>query len=106
MQAGKARNYITIEESTFTVDDFGAQVPIWKTFHECWAARRPLTGRESFSMSQMYPTVDQVYQIRYVPGLSNKMRINDDGAYNDIVSITDRDGKKAELTIYTQVFST
>ena len=107
MQAGKMRHEIIIQKSTYTVDSFGGRTDVWVDFIECWAACRALTGREAFNMQQFSATIDRVFNIRYADGITPDMRIlNDDGLYHDIVSVVDDDGRRQDLTIYTQVFST
>ena len=108
MQAGKMRHEIVIQKSTYTVDSFGGRTDVWVDFLECWASCRALTGREAFNMQQFSASIDRVFQIRYSTGITPDMRIlnNEDGLYHDIVSGVDDDGRRRDLTIYTQVFST
>ncbi len=106
MQAGKLRHRLTIEKTTHVVNAFGEQESTWKTFAEVWGQNRPLTGSERFIAAQTHAAEDAVFHIRYLEGLSPKMRVICKGLYYDITSINDLEERGRELVIYARSSST
>lgn len=106
MQAGKLRHRLVIEKTTHVVNAFGEQESTWKTFAEVWGRIRPLTGSERFIAAQTAAAEDAVFHVRYLSGLSPKMRIICEGNNYDITSISDLEERNRELVIYARSSST
>jgi len=99
MQAGKLRHRITIEAPTGTQNKYGEPVEGWAPFAEVYASREDLTGREQFLAQQVKADVTTRFVVRYLDGVSAKMRILSDGVSYNIESVADPDGKRRTLVI-------
>jgi SPP1 family predicted phage head-tail adaptor len=75
MQAGKLRNYITIEQPTEAFDSNGELILTWSTFAEVWAEILPLIGREFYSARQVNAELTGKIRLRFIKGITAKMRV-------------------------------
>ncbi len=85
MRAGQLDRLITIEQPTETTDDYGAPTVVWMPFAQVWANVRYDNGTEYFASGQMNTRIDAVFKIRYLSGITTKMRVSYDGEYFDIL---------------------
>ena len=99
MQAGKLRHLVTIEAVTETPNGYGELTETWATFAQVWASREDLTGRELFAAQQFSATVTTRFTMRYLAGVTSKMRIQSDGITYDIDYPSDPDGRGRTLII-------
>ena len=99
MQAGPLRHRITIETPTETQDTFGAAVATWATFAERWAAIEPLTGREFFAAQQINAEVSHTIRLRYVAGVTTKMRVAFGARHFDLAAVRNLDERGIELEL-------
>ena len=73
-RAGRQERII-IQQPTET---FGAKRGIttaWSEFSERWAERKDLAGQERFTEGRQHGTRTTVFETRYIPGVTDKMRI-------------------------------
>lgn len=89
MKIGTLDRRVTIESATTTQDASGQPVETWTTFATVWAARKDVRGRERFDAAQRLAVRTAVYRIRWIAGLSEKMRIVDAGATYDVTGIAE-----------------
>lgn len=89
MRAGRLNRRIIIQEPTETQDDFGEAIQSWATYRTIWAEVRQKPGRESFDADQIVAETDTVFKIRYLTGLTRKMRISYNSDIYDIHSISE-----------------
>lgn len=75
MRPGKLRHRIEIQEPTETRSASGQATVTWSTIATVWASVEPLRGREFFASKQIQAQVDTRIRIRYISGLTPKMRI-------------------------------
>ena len=100
MNAGKLRKLITIQQPSATNDEYGAQVITWSSFGvDRWAGVEPLNGREYFAGQQFQSKVDTRFTLRYLAGITPKMRILCDSLSYDIESVINIDARDRELQI-------
>lgn len=100
MPIGKLDRTIIIENPTETKGStFGEIQRSWATWHTCAANVYFGGGREFESARQINAEIDSQFQIRWVTGLTAKMRINYDGRYYDIVRIQEI-GRKNRINIW------
>ena len=100
MNAGKLRKLITIQQPSATNDEYGAQVITWSSFGvDRWADVKPLNGREYFAGQQFQSKVDTRFTLRYLAGVTPKMRILCDSLSYDIESVINIDARDRELQI-------
>ena len=100
MRAGRLNSKISIETKTENIDSVGSVVETWEPFAEVWAEVKTESGREFLSNSQQHSELSHTLTLRYLPGISNKMRVNDNGRYYNILSVFDLGGRRKELTLY------
>ena len=100
MNAGKLRKLITIQQQSATNDEYGAQIISWSSFGiDRWADVEPLQGREYFAGHQFQSKIDTKFTLRYVAGVSPKMRILYNSLSYDIESVINVDERNRELQI-------
>lgn len=99
MQAGKLRHQVTIEAPTTTPNAFGERVETWAPFATVWASREDLAGREAFVAAQWRADVTTRFTLRFLDGVTAKMRVNDGGTLYNIASVSDPEGRGRTLVI-------
>lgn len=89
MNIGAMDREITIEQLAEAGDAEGGFTKDWTTFVTVWAERRPNRGGEREAGGQTMETRTAVFRCRYgdTDGVTEKMRIVDEGANWDIVRI-------------------
>jgi SPP1 family predicted phage head-tail adaptor len=77
LRAGRLNKRVVIEQSTPAQDEFGEEVDSWAAIPNGtrWAAVDPLTGTERFAAQQVNPRVSHRVTIRYMAGVTAKMRV-------------------------------
>lgn len=96
MRSGAMRHTGTIEAPTKSQDSTGGIVNSWATFADgVRAAIEPISGREFFSASQVQSNVSTRIRIRYLDGVTPKMRYVHGEDYYDIQAVLpdDRSGR-------------
>jgi SPP1 family predicted phage head-tail adaptor len=89
---------ITIQQRASGVDARGQESGSWSALYtSIWASAHPLTGREYFAAGQTQSEVVIRFRIRYRGDITAKMRVVYRGAYYDIESALDIEGKKQWL---------
>lgn len=83
-------------------DGYGAPSGSWSTYAIRWAEKIDKSGREFFQGGTIGETIC-VFKVRYVDGLSYKMRISYDSEYYDIVGIAELGRRDThEITVKVQ----
>jgi len=75
MNSGKLRFKISIQSPVDTIDENGAAVLTFQTFAEVWADIRTQSGREFMAQQSTSATAAHVVYIRWLNGITEKMRI-------------------------------
>jgi SPP1 family predicted phage head-tail adaptor len=75
-----------IEEAT-EVDAFGGPTQTWATYKETRGQIKPIRGREYFDNAAVQGEVTHKVTLRYVKGVTPKMRIKYDGRTFEITSV-------------------
>lgn len=96
MRAGKLRHRIAIEEATEATANSGAVTKTWATFQSRWAKIVPLQGRELTFARATVATATHRVEMRYLDGLTTKMRVNFGGAYLNIGSALNLEMRNVE----------
>lgn len=103
---GKLDRLITIQEATDTQgSDYGDNTKSWATWKSPWANVKHFSGGEKQEARQIYAEVKTRFQIRWVSGLSPKMRISYDGRYYDIYEIEEV-GRRQRWNIWARAIQT
>lgn len=95
MRAGDLDRQITIEVPTETPNAIGEPIQSWAAFATVWAKVGPVRGRERFTADQVAAEADTTFRIRWLAGVTEKMRVSYDGRLYDITYIAElgrRDG--------------
>lgn len=87
MNIGHLRHRVTIQQYVTTTDGQGGFNRSWSTFATRWAGVEPMKGLEQFRQDQKHPRQLFKIQLRFLDGLTEKMRILYNGNYYFIVSI-------------------
>lgn len=98
--AGERRQRIEIQASTQGEDSFGTPVEAWVTFARPWAARLAHSGRVFFQAQQMRAETSEIFNIRYISGVTVQMRVIADGKAYQILDVDDREGRHVELDLH------
>lgn len=99
MRAGPLRHQIVIEQTTETRDTSGGVIDTWSTFATVWASVSPLIGREYMAAKQVSADVTHKIRMRYLSGVTPKMRVSWDSRTFDIGSILNVDERDIEMVI-------
>lgn len=99
MRSGKLRHEITIQAVTTTQDGYGGQTESWSTFATVRASVEPLQGREYFAAQQVQAEVTTRFRIRYLSGVTPKMRVLYDGRTFNVASVINPNERSHELHI-------
>jgi len=75
MEAGALRHKVLIEKPAETINSLGEITTSWTTFATVWAEIIPLSGKEYWSSRQVNSEVTGKIRIRYLPGITPKMRV-------------------------------
>jgi len=74
MKAGRLDKWVQIEKGTET-NTSGVISIAWATFANVWASVAPLHGREYYDAQQVVADVTHKICMRYVSGVTAKMRV-------------------------------
>lgn len=102
MKVGRMRYRIKIQSPSDETDIYANPKDEWIDFKEVWADIVPVSGREYFAAQQaMSETQFKIY-IRYLGGVTQKMRIlNGDVAYEILTVLGDK--RSGMLTLMVKV---
>jgi SPP1 family predicted phage head-tail adaptor len=91
IDAGTLTQLVSIYQFTESADShgYGEAIPSQVLFHKVWAGIETQSGREFFRASQVYPTLTHLVTIRYLRGLTPKMKIVFGGRALNILAVID-----------------
>lgn len=98
IRAGALRHRLVVEHVTEARDTLGQAIETWSTFATVWGSLEPLGGRERFLAAQTHAEATYRSRIRYLSGITPKMRISYSGKVYNITHIAD-DGRRRELVL-------
>ena len=102
IRAGKYNKSVILQQRDYEKErksGYGSSRPFWKKFAEVRASVEPLQGREYFSGPfQMGENIVRV-RIRYIEGVTRKMRIKYGNRVFDIYSVIDSMESHRELQL-------
>ena len=93
MRAGALRHRVTIQSGTPTRDGFGTEVLVWGTVATVWATVRSVSGREQVQPEQIFANVTHQITLRYLAGLTAKMRVLWRGRVLEIQGVREPDNR-------------
>ena len=102
MDAGRLNKRITIQQLTAgspAQDTFGAPSESWETFAQVWAEIKPIQGREFWAQQQVQSEITHQVTIRYLSGVTSKMRVLYGSRVMSISNVINVDEKNAEMQL-------
>ena len=99
MRAGNLRNYVTIQKPAESQDANLELITTWSTFATVWAEILPLVGREYWASRQTVSEVTGKIRMRYISGVTTKMRIIDGIKTYNIEAVIDIENRHAEIVL-------
>ena len=94
------RHKIAFLKNTNEKDEYGEVIDDWKPVTTVWAAVGPLLGREYFEALTIDSKAEVKFNMRYVAGITNDMRIQYDGKIYEILSAINVKELNRELLCY------
>jgi len=95
MDAGKLRERVTVQQATEARNSLGETVLAWDTFAQRWASVEGVSAREALAYGQNEVTVTHKVKMRFLEGLTQRMRLQWRGRTLDIVSLLEH-GNRSE----------
>ena len=99
MRSGNLRNSVIIQTPTESFDSNGELISTWATFSTVWASIEPLTGREFWAARTVNAEMIGKIRLRYINGITPKMRVLFGIRYFNINTIINTDEKNIELIL-------
>ncbi len=99
MNIGAMRHRVTIQQVSESRDAHGGVVESWSTFAVVWANIAPISGREYLAVKQTQAEVTHRIRMRYLYGITPKMRILYGDRIFDINSISNLQERGHEMEI-------
>jgi SPP1 family predicted phage head-tail adaptor len=99
VKIGKLRHRITIELVTETQDIDGSVIESWSAYATSQASIEPISGREYFAAQSTQADVTHRIRIRYLSGITPKMRVNYSSRIFDILSVININERNRELQL-------
>ena len=99
MRAGNLRNYIAIQQPIESQDANLELILTWSTFAQLWGEILPLTGREYWYSKQVTSEITGSIKIRYISGITTKMKVIDGTKTYDIEAVIDVENRHEELVL-------
>lgn len=85
-------------------DEYGEPIDTWEPFKEgIWASKDPLLGNEYFNALTTDTKVEVKFNMRYVEGITNEMRIKHGNEVYEILSAINVKGLNRELLCYCRL---
>lgn len=99
IRAGELRERVTVQQSSETRNPLGEAIPTWSTFAEVWASVNGVTSRELLLAGQQQTEISHRVKMRYLPGLTQQMRLAWRGRTLEIVSVLEQDNRSVHELI-------
>lgn len=104
MNAGRYIHRINFLQRTTERDDYGEPKDKWVIFKGgAWAAKDPLLGNEFFNSLTTNTKVEVKFNTRYIPGITNDMRIQHGAEIYEILSAINVKSLNRELLCYCKL---
>ena len=99
MNAGKLRERVTVQQATESRNALGENVLSWSTFGTIWASVEGVSARESLVYGQNEIKVTHNVKMRYLSGLTQRMRFLWRGRTLEIVSLLEHNNRSEHEAI-------
>jgi SPP1 family predicted phage head-tail adaptor len=99
INAGSLRERVTVQQASESRNALGENVLSWATFAERWASVEGVSARESLAYGQNEITVTHKVKMRYLSGLTQRMRLQWRGRTLEIVSLLEHNNRSEHEAI-------
>ncbi len=93
INAGNLRERVTVQQATESRNGIGETVLSWDTFATVWASVEGVSAREALTAGQNEVSITHKVQMRYLTGLTQRMRLQWRGRTLEIVSLLEHDNR-------------
>lgn len=98
------RHKLKFIQRSASYDEYGDPIDEWTTFKEgIWASKDPLLGNEYFNALTADTKVEVKFNMRYVDGITNDMRIQHGNEVYEILSAINVQSLNRELLCYCKL---
>jgi SPP1 family predicted phage head-tail adaptor len=95
MDAGKLRERVTVQIASGATNTLGETVLTWANSTAVWASVEGVSAREALAAGQQETTITHRVRLRYLPGLTQAMRLAWRGRTLEISSLLEH-GNRSE----------
>ena len=99
MKIGKLRHRILIEQAAETREADGSVIDAWSTYATVQASIEPISAREYFAAQSTQADVTHRITLRYLAGVTPKMRVKHGSRLFDILSVINVKERNRELQL-------
>ena len=100
MRGGKLRRVVSIQSATLATDAMGTPQPTWTNFvAKCYAQISEAGGKETIQANQINAQQVITVTIRYVAGITPKMRVVYGSRVFEIMTVTNINERNRELDL-------
>lgn len=99
MQSGLLRQRLTIQQPSMAQDSYGQTLNTWTDVATVWGEIVPISGREMVIANAMQDSKTHSITIRYISGITPKMRIKYGTRLFDIQSVLDENERHRTLNL-------
>jgi len=103
LRAGQLRHSIIIQKPT-DANTYGKVASAWATHATVFAEVMPQTGSEYWSAKQTQEKEPIIFRIRYVAGITEKMRVSFNSKIYDINSVVNVSQRNIEILLVTEEY--
>jgi len=103
MKSEKLRHKIDFLHKTTIKNEYGEPEDTWDIFISTWASKEPLLGNEYFNALTANTRVDAKFNCRYIPDITNNMRIRHGDEVYEILSAINVKSLNRELLCYCRL---
>ena len=103
IDAGALRERVTVQQATETRNRLGESISEWATFTTVWADVQGVSAREYLLAGQQQIELSHRVKMRYLTGLTSKMRLLWRGRTLEIISILEHENRSIHELICQEV---
>ena len=92
---GKLRERVTVQQATGNGNSLGETVLAWSDWQTVWASVEGVSAREALAAGQQEVALTHKVRLRYLPGLTQSMRLSWRSRTLEIVSLLEH-GNRSE----------
>lgn len=99
IDAGRLRDRVTVQIASGTTNTLGETVLAWNDSTSVWASVEGVSAREALEAGQQETTITHRVRLRYLPGLTQRMRFSWRSRTLNIVSLLEYGNRTEHVAI-------